>query len=745
MKKNYMILMIGILGSLLLSTTGYSQSNSTASGVGKEELNTKQSEETNTNQNKDNTEGKKNKKTITIEFDKEGKIISDLPEEIKWNKNLKFHCKDSNDLNSNLKAEMIRNLEQSYKNLISKESKEKLLLQYPLFINDSNMSEWLDSTTYLEEIYKIRDEVKNEIHFLHVADTVSDSDYIPEVRTDSTTYFTVENDIKNSKAKKNKIDFELRIISMDSILVKWLKYSRPEILTRLKLMKLDSTFNETEKDFKIIEEATSACDSIQNAITKLERVDNYVNEVLKVNLKPWLLNWIWKNGDVFKLNPIEIVRKKEPDSIQIQMIAGIPTMEARINALNKILESKSEIGGNLAIAIAETIGKLTGELAKAKSIKEEFDKLKNAPDKVYFNNNLLYKGFFYATTADRTFYMRHHDASNDYEILGKLRKYYLEDYKVKYLVQNQTADKETKLFESVSVADDYSDLTSGMLEAFASINMTEVDLLREYNKSNLSQQPFIEDTVQLCGADSLNLRKRIVDNKIIKFNAARVKLNWLLKQGELDPIPQLVADETPKYRTDEAGPTKNVEAPARVSYVLRERPYGSHPDTVGTTVIDSISYKVYALHRFQPFVGFAFGTVKRNILNIDDNGNLISVEKEYKENTFLGVKIYPKKTDIHNSKFFLCKKSDILSRFNILAGMDFTNINPVDNFMVGSGIDIFPGLNVSIYGNWYKNNTYKIEQGKFKKDGRPLMFDHGFMISLDPVVIFNFAKLIAKP
>ncbi len=77
--------------------------------------------------------------------------------------------------------------------------------------------------------------------------------------------------------------------------------------------------------------------------------------------------------------------------------------------------------------------------------------------------------------------------------------------------------------------------------------------------------------------------------------------------------------------------------------------------------------------------------------------------------------------------------------------MDFTNINPVDNFMVGSGIDIFPGLNISIYGNWYKNNTYKIEQGKFIKDGRPLMFDHGFMISLDPVVIFNFAKLIAKP
>ncbi|MBP9083278.1 MAG: hypothetical protein KBH11_09395 [Bacteroidia bacterium] len=640
---------------------------------------------------------------------------------------------------------MIRNLEQTYKVLTSKESKEKLKLQYPLFINGDNILAWPDTTSYLEEIYKIRDEVKKEISFLKFGDSEPKPVYIPAIRTESTTIFYPNNQKSISKVKKNKIDFELRIVSMDSILVKWLNNDRPDILSRLDIMQLDSALKETEIEFKVIEQASTTCDSIRNAITKLERVDNSVNKILKVNLKPWLLNWIWKNGDVFKLNPIEIVREKEPDSIQIQMIAGIPTMEARINALNKILESKSEIGGNLAIAIADTIGKLTGELAKAKSIKEEFDKLKNAPDKVYFNNNLLYKGFFYASTADRTFYMRHHDASNDYEIMGKLRKYYLEDYKVKYLVQNQTADKETKLFESVSVADDYSDLTSGMLEAFASINNTDVDFLRELIKSNLLQQPSIEDTVQFCDKDSINLLKRIVENKIIKFNAARVKLNWLLKQGELDPIPQLVADETPKYRTDEAGPTKNVEAPARVSYVLRERPYGSHPDTVGTTVIDSISYKVYALHRFQPFVGFAFGSVKRNILNIDDNGNLISVEKEYKENTFLGVKIYPKKTDIHNSKFFLCKKSDILSRFNILAGMDFTNINPVDNFMVGSGIDIFPGLNISIYGNWYKNNTYKIEQGKFIKDGRPLMFDHGFMISLDPVVIFNFAKLIAKP
>jgi hypothetical protein len=121
------------------------------------------------------------------------------------------------------------------------------------------------------------------------------------------------------------------------------------------------------------------------------------------------------------------------------------------------------------------------------------------------------------------------------------------------------------------------------------------------------------------------------------------------------------------------------------------------------------------------------------------------VEREREQSTFMGIKIYPVKTDIHNPEFIWATGRDFWSRLNFVVGMDFTNINPVDNFIGGVGVDLVPGLNISYYGNWYKNNTYKIEQGKFIKDGRPLVFDHGFMISLDPIVIFNFAKLIAKP
>ncbi|MBK8413070.1 MAG: hypothetical protein IPL22_00315 [Bacteroidetes bacterium] len=80
MKKNYMILMIGILGSLLLSTTGYSQSNSRL-------LLWQRGVKTNL------------KKPTLIELDKDGKdnfgflvnlmmeMISDLHDEIQWNKN----------------------------------------------------------------------------------------------------------------------------------------------------------------------------------------------------------------------------------------------------------------------------------------------------------------------------------------------------------------------------------------------------------------------------------------------------------------------------------------------------------------------------------------------------------------------------------------------------------------------------------------------------------------------------------
>jgi hypothetical protein len=530
--------------------------------------------------------------------------------------------------------------------------------------------------------------------------------------------------------------------------MKHLNHDELDLPLQSELASADSAFNSIEQYSKSINIKNLSCEQAKEFKLKLDSASFHMNEILQVKLKHWLLNWIWFNGAGFKLNPLPSSDQKILSASEQASVDSIPALEARIRALNAVLENNTSIDGNWANQISETIGFLTERLALAIQIRNDYDKSKNTPAKKYYKNELLYKGYLYVTDADRIIYMRNHDASNDYEIMGKLRKYYLEDYKVKYLVQNQKEDKETKLFESVIKTEDITKLAEGALSTFSMIEEAKDIKGLNFNLFEKMDSLEIETTEKSgnkCTPKQIQELQAEIKNLWLKFNAARFKLNWLLKQGELDPIPQLVADETPKYRTDEAGPTKNVEAPAKVTYVLRDRPIGSHPDTIGTTVIDSISYKVYALQRFQPFAGFAFGLVERKILNIDEGGNLISTEEERKQNTFLGVKIYPKKTDIHNPKFITAKGVDCVSRINILAGMDFSNINPVDNFMLGVGFDIFPGLNLSYYGNWYKNNTYEIEQGKFIKKGRPLMIDHGFMISLDPIVIFNFAKLIAKP
>lgn len=709
MRKNYISLMVGILISLYLSTSGYSQDDK-----------------------KDCCFRKKEPLTHIIEFDKDGKVISDLPERIDVGDDIKYSYKNQTGFGSQVKLELMKTLSNSISSIRSKNSIVEYGNLFPLFITNPTVDHNVDSSNFLFQMKAISKDLETFINILN-QDNKIEGESIPSF--DPKDIFHSKPSATAIDASMNKIEFELRIKNINTIYSEYFNKHKsliPELPHSKKMLEYQSKFDSISNEYARFLKSNRTC---EDAI-KLEQVllenDSSIEELLKLDLKTWLTKWIWLNGSSFNLNPFSQTTSTTLSESDLDKIAQIPVLESKITSWKTLIEKKENTKYDLSLV--DSIAIANQLLYKARSLEDKQRQLELNKNRTYQKDELLYKGVLYTSNESNRFFMRNHDAANSYQLEIETSEYYLESDKVKYLIHNQVSNKETAINESVVPTEDMADLTKELLSIInvvykASAQITPEKIASDNNKSKIDSN---------CDLSNLNA-------KIINFNAAKTKLYWIQRQSAVIPMEPLVADETPKYRTEEAGPTKNVEAPAKVTYVLRERPFGSHPDTVGTTVIDSVSYKVYALHRFQPFVGFAFGSVERNILNIDDNGNLISVEKENKENTFMGVKIYPKKTDIHNSKFFLCKGSDILSRINILAGMDFSNINPVDNFMLGAGFDIFPGLNLSYYGNWYKNNTYKIEQGKFIKEGRPLMFDHGFMISLDPVVIFNFAKLIAKP
>lgn len=682
----------------------------------------------------------KNKKPVihTIELSPDGKIISDVPEYISWDDSIRISIKDEPKIIEGMNSEVKKILNTSLSSLQSRESQKNLVNYFYLFQESDVVNLHDDTTAFKQAIEQVRSEING---FIQGNPQSSPLKFVPKTNAD-TSIFTLKQPGRTTKrGKGNKVEFEYRRKTIDNLKVDWMKASKPnnwELPSHSEVLAFDSAFD-------IIDELVSrakmngiTCEEAKFLKQKLISVNDTISAVLQVPLKNWLMKWIWLNGTSFKLNPFSVGENKIFDKDEKMMIESIPVFEAKLNAFKMVLEKNESLNGTTVLAITDSISSLTSALNKATTLKIELAKSTNTSPPKLFKDELLYKGHFYVSNENRKIYMRNHDAGNDYEIMGNLRKYYLDDSKVKYLVQNQTQGKETRLYESVVKVDDIAPFTALLLEPLKLIEthyksagfVASFDGFFFENKGKDANKP--------CDTIGLN-------NMVIRFQIARAKNNWLMEQGELQPIPELLSDETPKYRTDEAGPGKSVEAPAKVTYVLKEHVIGTPSDSISFATVDSVSYNVYSLHRFQPFAGFAFGSVKRNKLNIDGSGNLLSVEREKEQNTFMGIKIYPVKTDIHNPKFIWATGRDFWSRLNFVVGMDFTNINPVDNFIGGVGVDLVPGLNIAYYGNYYKNNTYKIEQGKFIKDGRPLMFDQGFMISLDPIVIFNFAKLIAKP
>lgn len=675
-------------------------------------------------------------KTHTVELSPEGKIVSEVPEFILINDKIVISVKDTATIRTGINGEMKKILNASLSALKSKEAQKNLVNYFYLFIESGNINLQNDTVVFKKEIEQVRDDINAAVN-----DVVKKggSEFVPSLPIDGPVFSLTQPQIPTKDNKKNKFEFEYRKKTLDALKVEWMKSAKPEELelpSRKEILAYDSIFDDIDKVIVKAQGVGISCGEAETLKTKLESIDGIIEEMLKVPLKNWLKKWIWINGTSFQLNPFSKGESKLFGNDDKILIESIPSIEAKLSAFKLVLEKNESLDGKIVMAITDSISELTAVLNKASKLKADQIKAESVPARKYFHDELLYKGHLYVSRKDKEFFMRNHDAANDYEIMGKLNKYYLEDSKVKYLVQNQVEGKESKLFESVVVADDIPIFTSFVLEGFKIVQNIRPDV----NTLTGSSVKSITIPVVKKECDTLGLIKMVQ-----RFQIARAKNNWLMEQGELQPIPELLSDETPKYRTDEAGPGKSVEAPAKVTYVLKEHVIGTPSDSVSFATVDSVSYNVYSLHRFQPFAGFAFGSVKRNKLNIDGSGNLLSVEREKEQNTFMGIKIYPVKTDIHNPKFIWATGRDFWSRLNFVVGMDFTNINPVDNFIGGVGVDLVPGLNIAYYGNYYKNNTYKIEQGKFIKDGRPLMFDHGFMISLDPVVIFNFAKLIAKP
>lgn len=161
-----------------------------------------------------------------------------------------------------------------------------------------------------------------------------------------------------------------------------------------------------------------------------------------------------------------------------------------------------------------------------------------------------------------------------------------------------------------------------------------------------------------------------------------------------------------------------------------------------TIIIDSTKFKtnlkVGALHRIQFAAGIALVRNPVQQTNIDTTGSGFKTSSSSNASSaIVGIKIYPARAYLRDGSLL---PRYPLRRLSVVAAMAIPK--PLNNFYLGGGYDIVPGLTYTVGWNLYKQNYYQVQNGAVIKSSA--RYANGGMyqgVTINPVVFVEFIKL----
>jgi hypothetical protein len=162
-----------------------------------------------------------------------------------------------------------------------------------------------------------------------------------------------------------------------------------------------------------------------------------------------------------------------------------------------------------------------------------------------------------------------------------------------------------------------------------------------------------------------------------------------------------------------------------------------------TLLIDSVkakcSLKVGALRRMQLAGGFAVvhNPVSQTAIDTTGNGFRTSSSSSNVSSAILGVKLYPFKTYLRDGSFiprYPFRRLSVLLAFSIP--------KPLNNFYVGGGYDVVPGLTFTMGWNIYKQNYYQVQNARIINS--TTRYANGgayYGVTVNPIILVQFVKL----
>lgn len=435
------------------------------------------------------------------------------------------------------------------------------------------------------------------------------------------------------------------------------------------------------------------------AIGFTEDADNYLStQSNTVNLsnqyKDWVLKWLWYQSNYMPaLNPFNFKAEgnigSETDTSKLEVLRL--QIQARED-FYKSIDMKKTSPQQLDVIISEAVN-LRKEKSAIEKAAKDFDATKTNNDKAILDfgntSTQLNEGLF-VVGKDRNsvlYWQRHHDASNNYQMLNEqITDEYREDDRVVILSHNLKPGETAKINLSFKdIANDASQLTEGLSPLIAQLAAASKTLGALGAPGLVELEAVHNARIEASGrVDELR-------GKLKELQAFDKILEYLVRQS--NPVLDIkeTVDKTSSYHSELSNPPKKITGPKKATYYMNTETAGNEGNK-NKVIPDTFNYRINKLYRIFPMAG-AFYTTNQFVEIKEGKIN------ELPHTRFIvGLKVYVKKTDIRNTKFFTGKDehNKCLWQSRTSVQLAFEAQKPLRNIYLGAGLDLWPGFCVSV-------------------------------------------------
>ena len=395
----------------------------------------------------------------------------------------------------------------------------------------------------------------------------------------------------------------------------------------------------------------------QLAFTKEGRkfTEKIINDLIQ--MKVWVLRWLWLTNGVPKVNPFES---------GILFSEGV---QGKVSKQNRALYQIFENMVNKGAIKMENLNALDSNIIYISKIKAELDaEVAQQPNEPQQQDRLLYHGQMKSTSGTGKIFMRHIDLANNNAIMGnKPVKEITENDRMYILAENRPATlKLNSSFETFAVGPEDSWLTEA-------IKLTNT--AADKGPSNIKT------------TDSTKMERISKVESVLIPEAARFlkEISMLKKISQMPVLPIIYEkDQTPDLVTYNVVHDYLYQAPVTAKYSLKQ----VNPDDTEKELVNG-TYRINKLYRFRLKAGLTYSFLKKtDYTEITPNEYTLDDSRFGIDGTF-GIQTFFKPQDIRSDK----------PGFRSFVYVGFSMKKISENFYIGLGSEPFSGITIGINGH----------------------------------------------